>query len=45
MTKQQKEDLIFEARKALKNPYPKDAKVVYAAAVLTKKGNIYSAAQ
>lgn len=45
MTKQQKDNLILEARKALKNPYPKDLKVVYAAAVLTKKGNIYSAAQ
>ena len=45
MTKQQKENLILEAGRALKNPYPKDAKVVYAAAVLTKKGNIYSAAQ
>lgn len=45
MTKQQKDSLILEARKALKNPYPKDTKVVYSAAVLTKKGNIYSAAQ
>ena len=45
MTAKQKENLIEEAKKALKNPYPKDAETVYAAAVLTKKGNIYSAAQ
>ena len=42
---QQKEKLIEEAKKALKNPYPKDAKTVYSAAVLTKAGNIYSSAQ
>jgi len=45
MTQEQKDNLLLEAKKALKNPYPKDAKVIYAAAVLTKKGNIYSAAQ
>ncbi len=45
MTSKQKESLIVKARKALKNPYPKDADTVYAAAVLTKKGNIYSASQ
>ncbi len=45
LTQPQKEELIKEAKLALKNPYPKDAKVVYAAAVLTKQGNIYSAAQ
>ncbi|MBI3984975.1 MAG: cytidine deaminase [Candidatus Levybacteria bacterium] len=45
MTPVQKESLIEEAKKALKNPYPKDADTIYAAAVLTKKGNIYSAAQ
>lgn len=42
---QQKEQLIEEAKKALKNPYPKDAQIVYSAAVLTKAGNIYSSAQ
>lgn len=33
------------AAEALKNPYPKDTKTVYAAAVLTSKGNIYASAQ
>lgn len=42
---EQKKKLIEEVRKALKNPYPKDTKNVYAAAVLTDKGNIYSSAQ
>lgn len=42
---EQKEKLMEEARKALKNPYPKDAKTVYSAAVLTKSGNIYASAQ
>lgn len=41
----EKEKLIAEAIKALKNPYPIGAETVYASAVLTKKGNIYSAAQ
>ena len=45
MTTEQKDNLLFEARKALKNPYPQDATTVYATAVLMKKGNIYSAAQ
>lgn len=45
MTTKQKERLIKETRKALKNPYPKTADTVYAAAVLTKEGNIYSGAQ
>lgn len=45
ITPAQKELLVKEAKGALKNPYPKDAQVVYSAAVLTKKGNIYSAAQ
>ena len=45
ITQQQKDKLMEEAKKALKNPYPKDAKVVYSAAVLTKSGNIYSSAQ
>ncbi len=40
-----KDKLIHEAKKALKNPYPKDNLMVYSAAVLTKKGNIYSSAQ
>ena len=45
ITSQQKAKLIEEAKKALKNPYPKDAKIVYTAAVLTTTGNIYSSAQ
>ena len=45
ITSQQKEQLIKEAKKALNNPYPKDAKTVYSAAVLTKTGNMYSSAQ
>lgn len=45
MDKSIKEKLVAEARAALKNPYPKDSDTVYAAAVLTKRGNIYSAAQ
>ncbi|MEK7628534.1 MAG: hypothetical protein AAB421_03900 [Patescibacteria group bacterium] len=42
-TDKQKEKLIQEAISALKNPYPKDSKNSYAAAVLTDSGNIYSA--
>jgi len=45
ITPQQKERLMEEAKKALHNPYPKDAKTIYSAAVLTKAGNIYSSAQ
>lgn len=45
ITTAQKELLVKEAKGALKNPYPKDAQVVYSAAVLTTKENIYSAAQ
>ena len=45
ITQQQKANLMEEAKKALKNPYPKDAKTIYTAAVLTKPGNIYSSAQ
>jgi len=45
IAQQQKLTLMEEAKKALKNPYPKDAKTVYSAAVLTKAGNIYSSAQ
>ena len=45
MNSVQKKELIKAAKEALKNPYPKDAQTVYAAAVLTRKGNIYSAAQ
>lgn len=42
MNKKQKESLVEESKKALKNVYPKDSSAVYSAAVLTKKGNIYS---
>lgn len=45
ITPQIKDELIKSAVAALSNPYPLDAKTVYSAAVLTKKGNIYSAAQ
>lgn len=44
ITQIQKEQLIAEAMLALKNCYPKDSSSSYAAAVLTDKGNIYSAA-
>ncbi|MCL4360581.1 hypothetical protein M1555_05030 [Patescibacteria group bacterium] len=37
--------LIAEARAALKRPYPHGTETVYAAAVLTRKGNMYSSAQ
>ena len=45
MKKFEKEKLILEAKKALKNPYPRDNPMAYSAAVLTKNGNIYSSAQ
>lgn len=45
ITEDQKQSLMAAANDAIKNPYPKDAKVIYAASVLTTKGNIYSAAQ
>jgi len=45
ITPRQKEALIEEAKKALSNPYPKDTQTVFAAAVLTKAGSIYSSAQ
>jgi cytidine deaminase len=44
ITPEQKQQLISEALRAVKNCYPKDSKYSYAAAVLTDKGNIYSAA-
>ena len=37
ITKSQKEKLIIEAKKALKNVFPKDWPSSYSAAVLTKK--------
>ena len=43
ITDAQKKELIQQAISALKNPYPKDSKNSYAAAVLTDIGNIYSA--
>lgn len=43
ITPEQKERLIKAAKEALKNPYAKSYEVVYAAAVLTSKGTIYSA--
>jgi len=45
ITAEQKVKLIEEAKKALKNPYPKNTKTVYSAAVITMAGNIYSSAQ
>ena len=42
ISKIHKEKLIEEAKKALKNRYPKDLPFAYSAAVLTKSGNIYS---
>ena len=46
ITDSQKEKLIEEAKKALKNSYPpkREAGNSYSAAVLTKAGNIHSAA-
>jgi cytidine deaminase len=38
-------ELMQAASEALKRPYPLDAKQVFAAAVFTKKGNIYASAQ
>ena len=43
ITQENKNVLITEAVKALDNRYPKNALFAYAAAVLTKSGNIYSA--
>jgi len=43
ITDEQKKALVQAAVEALKNPYPKDSKSSYAAAVLTDQGNIYSA--
>jgi cytidine deaminase len=45
MNQDQKANLIKAAKETLENPYPKDAQTVYSASVLTKNGNIYSAAQ
>lgn len=42
ISKEKKENLIAEAKKAMTNVCPKDNPVVYSAAVLTKQGNIYS---
>jgi cytidine deaminase len=44
VTQIQREQLIIEAKLALKNCYPKDSAYSYAAAVLTDSGNIYGAA-
>ena len=44
ISEKQKKKLIEEAKKALKNVYPKSQESAYSAAVLTKSGNIYSAA-
>ncbi len=44
ITEDQKKKLIAAATAALQNPYPKDTPRVYAAAVLTDAGTIYSAA-
>lgn len=43
MTDQLKVNLIKSAKDALKNPYPKNSKFIYSAAVLTDKDTIYSA--
>lgn len=45
MDEKQKQALKSAATEALKYPYPLDAKTVYAAAVLTKQGNIFASAQ
>ena len=43
ITEEQKQNLILAAKEALNNPFFKDSKNKYTAAVLTSKGNIYSA--
>lgn len=45
ITQENKNELIAEAKKALNNRYPKDTPFAYGAAVITSKGNIYSASQ
>ncbi|MFC1750811.1 hypothetical protein ACFL2V_18625 [Pseudomonadota bacterium] len=45
ITKKQQTSLINAATLALDNPYPKNSKTAYAAAVLTNDNNIYSSAQ
>jgi cytidine deaminase len=45
LTDDEKKNLKAELAVAIRNAYPKDLAVVYAAAVLTRSGNIYSAAQ
>lgn len=41
---ERKKKLISEAKKALMNAYPTSHEAAYSAAVLTKSGNVYSAA-
>lgn len=43
ITQEQKTNLIQSAKDALNNPFFKDSKSKFTAAVLTSKGNIYSA--
>ena len=43
ITLQQKQNLITATKDALNNPYIKESKNKFTAAVLTSKGNIYSA--
>lgn len=45
LSNQHKQSLMQAATQALQNPYPKDAKAVYVAAVLSTQGNIYASAQ
>lgn len=45
LTDFQKTKLKSSLAEAMKNSYPKGASVTYAAAVLTKSGNVYAAAQ
>ena len=45
LTDSEKNKLKTALAEAMKNSYPKDAPTVYAAAVLTKSGNVYAAAQ
>lgn len=45
LTQNLKHQLMQAATQALQNPYPKDTERVFAAAVLTLKGNIYASAQ
>lgn len=45
ISEDQKRQLMSAAYSALKTPYPKDATLIFASAVLTQQGNIYASSQ